>query len=122
ALIGRTTFSGQTVSGTDILVKYTYTGDTNVDGAVNTTDFTNFLAGYNNGNGPAVATPPEWLYGDFNFDGIVNTTDFTLFLAGYGAFNSSGVLLDEGLHTEFAEFATANGVPLLVPEPSVLGA
>src|SRR5205814_5458081 len=118
ALFGRTSFSGQTVSSTDILVKYTYTGDTNLDGAVNTTDFTNFLSGFNGGFGPSETTPPMWLYGDLNFDGVVNTTDFTLFLAGLGAFNGSGVLLSPGLRAELADFATTQGVPLTLPEPA----
>src|SRR5207248_9697155 len=40
--------------------------------------------------------------------------DFTLFLSGLGAFNGSGVLLSPGLRAQLADFATAEGVPLMV--------
>src|SRR6185295_18228904 len=52
---------GDAVPLSSILVKYTYYGDTDLNGQVTGDDFTNFLAGF---NGQAPAT---WLYGDFDY-------------------------------------------------------
>jgi hypothetical protein len=86
---GFSTLNGQTFGGSDVLVKFTYTGDANLDGAVNFDDFNKFLAGYAN----APTNPARWLTGDFNFDGVVNFDDFNKFLAGFNAYNASGVVL-----------------------------
>ena len=61
-----------------ILVRYTYYGDTNLDGMVNTADFNNLAAHYNQ-------TGANWVEGDFNYDGVVNAEDFALLAANYGA-------------------------------------
>jgi hypothetical protein len=79
-------FNGVTVNGTDALVKYTWSGDANLDGVVNFDDFNKFLGG----NNDPIANPPRWFTGDFNFDGGVNFDDFNKFLAGYNAFNGGG--------------------------------
>jgi hypothetical protein len=63
-------FSGQTVVATDVLVKYTYAGDANLDGVIDAGDYgviDNFAqvpgaAGYWNG--------------DFNRDGFIDAGDY----------------------------------------------
>jgi hypothetical protein len=76
--LGLSTFDGQAVDITSIIVRYTYIGDANLDGVVNALDFnavaTNFGAG----------TSEFWYQGDFNFDGIVNTQDFTQLAGNFG--------------------------------------
>src|SRR5581483_5414796 len=52
-----------------VTLGYTYTGDANLDGVVNTSDFA--LLGQNFGSTTAV-----WAQGDSNYDGIVNALDF----------------------------------------------
>ncbi len=69
------TFDGATVSATDILVKYTYLGDTNLDGQVDSADLANLLAGMNGGL-------TGWINGDMNYDGRVDAADVTLLLDG----------------------------------------
>jgi len=64
----RTTFNGIAVSPSDVLVKYTYLGDTNLDGAVNATDIARILQGMN-GQGTG------WNFGDVNYDGAINALD-----------------------------------------------
>ena len=49
-------------------VGYTYLGDANVNGVVDTSDFT-LLAQNFNGTGKV------WGQGDFNYDGVVNALD-----------------------------------------------
>jgi hypothetical protein len=58
-------------------VKYTYLGDTNLDGVVDSNDLSNFFGGYYGGL-------TGWLNGDFNYDGVVNSADYSLMLAGLG--------------------------------------
>jgi hypothetical protein len=83
---GHATFGGETVSQTDILVKYTYIGDANVDGQVDSDDFNQFLFGFDANNG----APKTWLNGDFDFDNDVDSDDFNFFLLGFDAYNASG--------------------------------
>jgi hypothetical protein len=67
---------------TDVLVKYTYFGDANLDGVVdNTTDYDLWSTGFTN---PGLAATNGWLYGDFDFSGTVdNTTDYDLWSTGF---------------------------------------
>jgi autotransporter-associated beta strand protein len=75
-----TSFDGQTVSNTDILVKYTLYGDANFDGLVNGSDYTMIDNGFN-------AKLTGWRNGDFNYDGVVNGDDYILI---DNAFNTEG--------------------------------
>ena len=63
------------VSG-QIEVKYTLAGDANLDGLVNSADFTILSANFNQ---PVTG----WDQGDFNYDGLVNAADFTLLAANF---------------------------------------
>jgi hypothetical protein len=67
---------------TDVLVKYTYFGDADLNGVVdNTTDYDLWSNGFTN---PTLAATNGWLYGDFDFSGIVdNTTDYDLWSTGF---------------------------------------
>jgi hypothetical protein len=68
-----TTFHGQAVDDTAILIAYTRTGDANLDGLVNDDDVTIVGATY----APGVAQP-SWAMGDFDFNGFVDDDDVTL--------------------------------------------
>ena len=74
------TFEGQTVSNTDVLVKYTFAGDANLDGTVNGSDYTLIDNGFNSGMS-------GWRNGDFNYDGSINGDDYMLI---DNAFNTEG--------------------------------
>jgi hypothetical protein len=62
-----------------VLVKYTYYGDTNLDGTVTSIDFTNLVASY------GMTAGAGWGQGDFNYDDKVNTLDFNLLAGNFGA-------------------------------------
>jgi hypothetical protein len=66
-----TSFDGQTVAGTDVLVKYTYYGDVNLDGVVNAADYINVDVGF-------AEKLTGWANGDVNYDGVVDGSDYTL--------------------------------------------
>jgi hypothetical protein len=73
----RTTFGGQAVTPNTVLVKYTYSGDANLDGVVNGDDYTYWLNGFLNLTEPTIT---GWLRGDFNYDGRVDGDDYTQWL------------------------------------------
>ena len=89
-------------SGT-VEVMFTLLGDANLDGVVNSEDFTPFSQHLGLSGG--------WDQGDFNYDGTVNAEDFTLFSHNLG---QSATLAGGALQ--------ANGLSLAnVPEPGSLG-
>lgn len=67
---------GETVPFHSILLKYTYYGDTDLNGVVDGDDQTAFLVGYTN-------HLHGWENGDFDYNGVVDGDDQTLFLIGY---------------------------------------
>jgi PEP-CTERM motif len=67
-----TTFSGQTVTPDDVLVKYTYIGDANLSGAVTFDDY----VGMDNAFFGLIPNL-GWATGDINFDGVINFDDYS---------------------------------------------
>jgi fibronectin-binding autotransporter adhesin len=116
-----TTFDKVTSSDGDVLVKYTYYGDANLDGKVDGSDYSLIdnayeMEGWVNG----VETNAQitgWYNGDFNYDGNVNGSDYTLI---DNAFNSQGAQLSAEIASPTAEIAPSGGVSA-VPEPTTLG-
>ncbi len=80
-----------------LTVAYTYYGDANLDGVVNTSDF---MALANNFG----STGATWQTGDFNYDGVVNALDFNYIATNFGATP-----------------ITAPALGTLVPEPTMIG-
>jgi autotransporter-associated beta strand protein len=75
AVLNKTSFAGVTGLGaTDVLVKYTYSGDANLDGQVDIGDL-GLLAGAWQQSGKS------WFDGDFTYDGVIDIGDLGL-LAG----------------------------------------
>jgi hypothetical protein len=100
------TFDGQTVVSSDVLVKYTYYGDANLDGHVDGSDYTLIDNGFNN-------HLTGWINGDFNYDGVVDGSDYTLI---DNAYTSQGAAISAQTATALA---TIGGSP--VPEPGPCG-
>ena len=88
--LGVTTFGGFDVAASDVLVKYTYYGDTDLNGQVNFDDYARIDNGFNNGGN-------EWFEGDFDYNGVVNFDDYSL--------------IDQAFNTQ-------TGVLTAVPEPT----
>ena len=65
------TFGGFTVTATDVLVKYTYYGDTDFNGQRELRRLRRTDAGFNNNR-------TGWFNGDFDYNGIVNFDDYSL--------------------------------------------
>jgi hypothetical protein len=68
---GQTTFDGFTVAAGDVLVKYTYYGDADLNGVVNFDDYARIDGGFNTGGS-------TWFTGDFDYNNQVNFDDYAL--------------------------------------------
>jgi hypothetical protein len=108
-------FDGQSAQPSDVLIKYTYFGDANLDGIVDGSDYSLIDFGVlQQANDPNA--PIGWYEGDFNYDGIINGSDYTLI---DNAFNTQGASL-AAEHYAFSTADIADASP--VPEPSLVGA
>ena len=65
------TFAGQSVDSTSVLVKFTWGGDANLDGKINIDDY-----GRIDGNVSQSPSVWGWFAGDFNLDGKINIDDY----------------------------------------------
>ncbi len=93
------TFDGVASGSSDVLVKYTYIGDTTLKGYVDATDVANVLAGLNGGLS-------GWQNGDFDYSGSVTASDLALVLRS---------LANQGAPLG----VSGGGASGAVPEPSV---
>jgi hypothetical protein len=118
---GHGDIEGDAVGGNDIIIKYTWLGDANVDGIVDNDDFGQFALGFTN------AAPAAWIYGDFDYNGVVENDDFGWFTSGLASYQLAGGLqLSESFKAQLASFASEQGIPLVLdpkplPEPTALG-
>jgi hypothetical protein len=64
--------SGNSIATGAILGKYTYIGDTNMDGQVTPQDYTATDSNLGTSADPSIS----WFYGDTNFDGNIDATDY----------------------------------------------
>jgi beta-glucanase (GH16 family) len=97
------TWGGQTITGSDTLVMYTYGGDATLDGKLNIDDYVRIDSGLAGGF-------TGWSNGDFNYDGKVNIDDYT-------------TVLDANLGNQNGTFFAAGGLAgvTAIPEPHVAG-
>jgi fibronectin-binding autotransporter adhesin len=110
------TFDGVTLASNAVAVRYTYYGDTNLDGTVDTTDFGAFIDGVANGGN-------SWATGDFTYDGTADLgNDFNLFLASYLTLHPGG-LGELAPIVEASSLSAGQKAQLLaaIPEPTSLG-
>jgi autotransporter-associated beta strand protein len=101
-------FLNTTPGAGDILAAYTYYGDTNLDGQVNSSDYTRVDNGY-------LAHLTGWFNGDFNYDGVINGSDYTLI---DNAFNTQGAQLSSQIAGPNSTIASQIAAISAVPEPS----
>src|SRR5207244_1974979 len=81
-------WAGQTITGTDTLVMYTYGGDATLDGKINIDDYVKIDSGIAGGY-------TGWVNGDFNYDGKVSIDDYiTVIDANIG--NQNGTFFTSG--------------------------
>jgi hypothetical protein len=101
---GHTTFSGQSVDATSVLVKYTYFGDSDLDGDVDVADLGTLASNWQ--------TVKLWTGGDFDYNGSVDVADLGMLASNWQA--GVGNPLGPSVH----EALSSLGLPSAsVPEP-----
>jgi autotransporter-associated beta strand protein/probable HAF family extracellular repeat protein len=99
-------FDGLDVGVNDVLVKYTYFGDADLDGAVTTNDYFQIDNGF-------LGKKRGWINGDFDYDGAVTTNDYFLI---------DNAFLGQGAALVPAALGSATALSgVTVPEPASLG-
>jgi hypothetical protein len=101
------TFDDFAVADTDLLIKYTWNGDTDFNGIVDGADYSRIDTTFNN----EVASQSDiggWFNGDLDFNGKVDGSDYALIDS---AFNAQTGVIPAG---------AAAGLTALAPEPSML--
>ncbi len=71
------TFSGEQVDSTSVLLKHTFSGDHDLNGNVNLSDFNRLAANFGQSG-------KRWVQGDNDYNGIVNLADFNRLAASFG--------------------------------------
>jgi hypothetical protein len=100
-----TTFAGQSIDDTTVIVKYTFYGDANLDGTVNLADFNVLASSFG-------TSPIRWSGGNFDYDSDVDLNDFNKLAANFG---------QTGLASQPSSLATINltgGRKTSVPPPA----
>jgi hypothetical protein len=106
---GAGTFMGQPVDDTAVLIRYTYSGDANLDGKVDTLDFNTLAANFS-------GTGKIWSQADFNYDGVVDTLDFNNLAANFaqqlagGGAAAGGLVPEPGAISVLLASAAASGL------------
>jgi autotransporter-associated beta strand protein len=103
-----TTFDGTTglsLATSDVLIRYTFYGDANLDGTVDGSDYSLIDNGF-------LDNLSGWQNGDFNYDHAVDGSDYTLI---DNAFNNQGANLAAFIASPAAASAST------VPEPAAFG-
>jgi hypothetical protein len=103
-------FGGLAVDGSAVLIRFTLTGDANLDGAVNFEDLARLAQSYNTAEG-------RWSRGDFTMDGLVNFEDLAKLAQNYNSTLPPGGVAGAPIGFE-ADWAAAVAQ---APEPSSVG-
>lgn len=74
--LGLASLDGTAVSAGATVVKFTYVGDTDLNGLVDGVDIANLIEGLS-------TAKTGWHNGDVNYDGVVNATDYALLISAY---------------------------------------
>lgn len=104
-----TTYDGVALGLDDVLVKYTYVGDTNLDGILNGADLSNIIEGLSTGKS-------GWQWGDVDYSGgAVTAADFAAFMEAYNYVTGLG-----GAAPSFGNGLGGSNDGGSVPEPTSL--
>jgi autotransporter-associated beta strand protein len=113
----KTTFGGQAVDTSSILVRYTWWGDMNLDGVVDYNDVSILVYYYYHTPG---GDKMGWQTGDLNYDGVMNYDDVSLMVYGY--YHQGAPLGDAAMPVELQALVAdgVGGSMGVTPEPATL--
>jgi hypothetical protein len=121
-VLGKTTFAGQTPDATSILIKYTYAGDSDLDGDADGVDIGTWAVNFTGELGGAGSS--VWTQGDWDYDGDVDGVDAGLWATAFtGELGGGGLgtlVIDEPIAPGAAAILQGMGITV-VPEPGTAG-
>ena len=88
-------FAGQPVDGTSVLIRFTYTGDANLDGQVDLADLSILASSWQ-------MAGRQWCQGDFNYSDSVDLTDLSLLASNWQKILPTPVGMAVSLSSEVA--------------------
>lgn len=98
------TFAQQSVDDSAILMRETYGGDANIDGAVTILDFNLLAASFGHSG-------REWFNGDFDYNGTIDILDFNILAANFGKNIDNNVQAPAALRIDADSRAAAIPLP-----------
>jgi autotransporter-associated beta strand protein len=115
AVLGLTSFKGVDVGPADVLVKYTYYGDADLDGDVDGNDVGRWATNFTGSGG---STTKSWVEGDWDYDGDVDGNDVGRWAVNFTG-SGGGMLNIPNAQPEAVAMLEAMGFTV-VPEPTGL--
>jgi fibronectin-binding autotransporter adhesin len=115
AVLALTSFKGVSVGPTDVLVKYTYYGDADLDGDVDGNDVGRWATNFTGSGG---STAKTWVEGDWDYDGDVDGNDVGRWAVNFTG-SGGGTLNIPSAQPEAVAMLQAMGFTV-VPEPTGL--
>jgi hypothetical protein len=109
ALLGFSSFAGQSVDSSSLLIKFTYAGDSDLDGDVDVGDLGTLASAWQ--------TAGVWTGGDFDYNGTIDVNDLGMLASNWQA-GVGSPLGPESLSAALAALGLPN---VSVPEPAALG-
>jgi hypothetical protein len=115
SILGLTSFKGVNVVPADVLVKYTYYGDADLDGDVDGNDVGRWATNFTGSGG---STTKTWVEGDWDYDGDVDGNDVGRWAVNFTG-SGGGTLNIPNAQPEAVAMLQAMGFTV-VPEPTGL--
>src|SRR5262249_50722819 len=118
AVLHKTTFSGQSVGNSSMLIKYTYAGDSDLDGDADGVDIGTWATNFTGELGGGAGATRVWTQGDWDYDGDVDGVDAGLWATAFtGELGGTGlgsvVVDDPSLSRQAAQILEELGITVV---------
>jgi autotransporter-associated beta strand protein len=121
----KTSFGGISVDATSVLVKFTYSGDSDLDGDADGVDIGNWAVNFTGELGGGPTATLTWSQGDWDYDGDADGVDAglwaTAFTGELGGAGLGSVVVNDPTINPAAAAILQGMVITVVPEPATLG-
>jgi len=79
------TWRGRAVDPDSLVVRYTYAGDSTMDGKITLDDYYAWKSGFNAFNASDPGLEVDWFNGDYNYDGRITLDDYYIWKSSFNA-------------------------------------
>jgi hypothetical protein len=108
-VLNKSTCAGQSVDASSLVIKFTYLGDSDLDGDVDVADLGALATSWQ--------TPGQWTSGDFDYNGTIDVNDLGMLATNW----QQGVGSPLGPGSLNAALSSLGLSTVAVPEPACLG-